>query len=312
MKIFIDNNIARILRAEPSKIAQLPFLNPENPLILLWPTFLGYLTLESVLTELPPFEPTQQLFQACLTALSTYEEEATIYEMYDRLFTENLRQIQALPAINAEYLLQAIKERKTLLVEEKDIILLNALDDYEIKLSKSPSLTMHELILYLAWEQICLQMAVLFDYQSRNAKFIQGLDILKGCLLESYSHITQQEKIPLSIYRLFEAFFFIQMREENLQLHSDAEWAILNKSFKAIKTPDEVADVSYIDNGVVYTESLQPGKTPSECYLTLIPETTLGIRLSFAQFMMKKIQAEFPQWNYSLQEKEVKSLSEMF
>lgn len=297
MKIIVDNQIVKILKHNASELLKNPFLsNRDNHISFGWPSLLEYLDLGSLLSELPPFDQNQPIFKACVSSLCENEEKEVIFYIYDRLFAENLNQIKDLPQIDASFLLQAIKkQREKSFFLELEKIVSHTLAAYEIALLDKTSDTMHDLILYLAWDRMCVWMAHLFNYQSTNPKFINGIQVLKECLIESYQHIAMQGRTVPGLYRMLESLFFYQMREENLQKHTDAEWALLSQSFPVLKPQNELVDFFYIDDSV-------EGNT---AYLTMDFEDSVHLRLALAHHMIDKIKEETPHWNYTLQPKNI-------
>ena len=170
---------------------------------------------------------------------------------------------------------------------------------YETSLTENTSHTMHDLILYLAWDRMCVCMARLFDYQSTDPKFIKGIGVLRECLIESYQHIAQQARTIPSFYRMIEALFFYQVREENLQKHTAAEWTILSQSFEVLKEQDKLADFFYIDDAAILNQKVE------EDYVTLDSPHKVNARLSLAQYMMDKLKSEVPSWGYTLHPKKI-------
>lgn len=307
MKIIIDNQIVKFFIHDSNKVLKYPYIfNPDNHISFRWPSLLEYLELGSVLSNLPAFDQTQPLFVACISTLCAYEEKEVLLYMYDQLFAENLNQINALPQIKSSFLLQAIKEqRQRFSFLEVTKVLSSTLAANEAALSEKASHTMHDLILYLAWDRMCVCMARLFDYQSTDPKFIKGIGVLKECLIESYQHIAQQGRTTPGIYRMLESLLFYQMREENLQKHTPAEWTMLSQSFLALKAQDELVDIFYIDDAVVTVEKLKTEEETSEYYLTLDSPTSTNFRLSLAQYMMDKLKSEVTWWDYALRPKKI-------
>lgn len=295
MKIVIDNQIVKILAHDATEMVKNPFLSDlDNRISFRWPSLLEYLGCGTLFSTLPAFDQSNPFFVASVATLCGSEEKEVILYMYDRLFAENLIQIKALPQINAAFLIQAIKEQRqkdSFLQVEK--LLSPVLAAYEAAFVENEANTMHDLILYLAWDRMCVCIAQLFDYQSSDPKFINGIGVLKECLIESYQYITQHERTAPGIFRMLEALLFYQMREENLQKHTAEEWALLSQSFRILKSQDELIDCFYID------DALKPDGD-AQCYLTLDSPETVDSRLSFAQFMINKIKSESPQWNYIL------------
>ena len=306
MHIFMDNQILKILIQDAAKIANDPLIsNLDNQIRFRWPTFFEYLGLESLLKDIPAFDHTHPLFQASIATLYTNDEKEVLFYVYDQLFVENLNQIKSLTSINASFLLQAIKEKRKETSPEVSQMLGPSLEIYESALLDNPSDTMHDLILYLAWDRLCVSMAYLFNHQSSDATFLKGVNILKECLIESYEHITQQGRTFPGIYRMLEALFFYQMREENLHNHTAAQWTVLSQSFPALKAEDKLLDLFYIDDAIIQKEKLNLKEEQVECYLTLDSPELVNIRLAFAQYMLDQLKKEFPHWSYVLCPKSV-------
>lgn len=310
MKIIIDNQIVKLFVSNPAAILNNPLIaNADNQVNFRWPSLLEYLHLGSVVSTLPAFGPNEPLFEACISALCTTEEREVLFHLYDRLFAENLRQIQALEQITPSFLLQAIHEQrhKTYFLEAK-IALAPTLAAYEASLTENASHTMHDLILYLAWDRMCVYMARVFDYPSTDPKFLKGIGVLRDCLIESYQHIAKQRRTTPGIYRMLEALLFYQMRAENLEKHSASAWAALSQSFQVLKAQDELVDLFYIDDAVISKKELNVEGDNSECYLTLDTSDRINIRLSFAQCMMDQLKSEVPNWYYTLRQNKIVSL----
>lgn len=294
MELIIDNEIAKLFVSNPVKTCGNPIFTAENRVSLRWPTLLEYLRLGSVLSHLPKFDQNQPLFQASVATLCGCEETEVVFYLYDKLFGENIHQINNLVQIKPPFLLQAIKECNHISV------LASSLTSYETALRENPSHTMHDLILYLAWDQMCACMGALFDYPSTDPKFIQGLSILRGCLIESYQHITQQGRTRPGIYRMLESFLFYEMREENLKKHSDLEWKIFRQSIQFQRAKEELLDCFYIDEGMITREKIRAKEENPTWYLTLDSPAFIDAQIAFAQCMMDKLTAEMPHWNFEL------------
>ena len=309
MKIILDSKIVRALVTNPSKILKNPLLeNPQTQVTFGWPALFAYLDLESIFTKLPVFDKTDSIFETCLTILHTSEDRNTLLSLYDHLFAKNLSEIKDLSEINAPYLVEAIKksrEKSSFALIEK--VISSVLTHYETAFVENTSHTMHDLILNLGWNRTCTCMRHLFDFPSADEKFIGGLAILRGCLIESYSHIKLQRKTSPSIYWLIEALFFIEVREENLQKHAADKWALLSESFPLIEKENNFADFPYIDEAILSKETAE--EDPSTCYLTLESTAAVESRLTLARYMIQKIQELEPSWNFILEPKKIVSLT---
>jgi len=307
MKIIVDHQIVKSLPQNIHEMLKNPLiLNSDNQIFFGWPALLEYLGLGSLLKNLPAFDHTQPLFKACLTILYTNEKKEVLCNLYDSLFAENLNQIRALPQISASFILQTIKaERQKTSFLEGERVYSFPLALYERAFIENAPHKMHDLILYLAWDRMCVCMARLFDYQSTDQKFISGIEVLKECLIESYLHIVKQGRTSPGIYRMIESLFFYQTREENLQKHTDNDWNILSQSISIIKSQDVLADFHYIDDAVVSLKKLKTEEENSEYYLTLDSPNQVNSRLLLVEYMMNKLKSEVPQWDYVLQPKKI-------
>lgn len=306
MKMIVDSRIVKLITSNSDRIRYNESLfNRDNYVSFRWPSLLEYLGHESVLSNLPAFDQNQPLFEACIWTLSTNEETEVLCQLYDLLFAENLNQIKALPQINTSFLLPAIKKQRQKNSLEVEKMLSPALATYETSLTEKASHTMHDLILYLAWERMCVCMARLFDYQTKDPKFIKGIGVLKECLIESYQHIARQGRTTPGIYRMLEAFLFYQMREENLEKHNAEEWALLCQSFQILKDQDMLADFFYIDDAMIPEGELKSEEGDSAYYLTLDSPARVNARLLLAQYLIDKLKAEIRNWDYSLIPKKI-------
>ncbi len=299
MKISVDNQVVKLFSADADKVLKSPLGTGEDSYLSFgWPSLLEYLGLGQLLSRLPPFDKTEIFFTASVAALCEVDNPEDLFYIYDSLFTEMIKQVKSLPEIDPAFLLGKIEEKKEKLsFWEMEKILSPALVAQEKVLRDNAPHAMHDLVLYLAWERMCICMSRLFDHQLIDPKFIQNLKRLKWCLIESYQHIASQGRTSPSFYRLIEALFYYQMREEHLNLHPEGDWELLTRSFPSLKGPDELIDCFYIDHAVV-----PESKTVEEtfCHLTLDSPDIVESRLALAQYMINRLKEEIPQWNYAL------------
>lgn len=310
MEIIIDNKVVGLLVHDVAKLIEQPCLiSPGSHVTLRWPSLLEYLGLGSVFSMLPAFDHNQPLFEACVSTLCANDEKEAIFYIYDSLFAESLSQIKALPQIQAHFLLQAIKERRqTPVPQEIEKWLSSALSGYETAFVENASHMMHDLILYLAWDRMCVWMGHLFNYQTTDLKFVRAIAVLKECLIESYQHIIHQGRTIPSFYRMVEALFFYQMREESIQKHTDEEWIVLSQSFPVLKAQNELADVFYIDDAVISEQHLQKNQGNPARYVTLDSCHQVSARLALTQYMMSRLKQEVVDWDFILQLKKTNYL----
>jgi|GEM_PF-1285505 len=307
MNSVIDNQISGLISSNSAKIQNyLALLNENNEITFRWPSLLEYLGLASVLSDLPEFGPDDPVFIACIETLSATDKIEVLHQLYDQLFAEILSQIKALPQIDSSFLLQKIKHQREKNSEKNKKALSASLDGFETALTEKVIYAMHDLILYLAWERMCVCMAKIFDYQSNDPKFINGIGVIKECLVDSYEHIKEQGRTAPGIYRMLEAFLFYEMREENIDKLSAIEWSVFSKSFQFLKPQDQLADYFYIDDAVV-DQSILNAEDDTE-YLVLDAPDRISDLLVFASHMIHKLKAEFPSWKYAFHPKKVISL----
>jgi hypothetical protein len=225
MKTYLDHCIVRkILQGESADF-------PNGcALTLSWPTLLECLSLGDLLADFPLFN--------LASSLKPEMSQESLFSLFDELFAEILTLVKNLPQIDRPVLLQRIQEVK---IEQ----FRDPLKKYEALFLEQPYETMHDLILYLAWDRVCINLAHLFE--TAHPDLNPYLRVLKECLLESFIHITKTGKSTPSFFRLMETFYAFYMREENLQSYSETEWLILCQSSAALKPREELPDVFYID-----------------------------------------------------------------
>lgn len=301
MKLFLDRQAVRVLGQNPSKIlAHELVVKPGAEIALRWPAFLEYLGLGSLLAGFPAFGPEEPLFTATAKTLASTAEKEVLLYIYDRLFTEALNRVRALPQVNAAFLFEAIQgQKKASPFPEVEQALAPALKGYENALLERPLDTLHDLTLYLSYDRMCAWMARLFDFPSDDPRFLQGIAVLRECLVESYQHIFRHGRTVPGVFRLVEALYAYQMREENLPKHTEAEWELLSQSVPVLHPEGELAD-SYIDDAIA--PSSKEGKEQF-CYLLSEEPSVVKKRLALAHHMVGKLQEQIPQWDFSLSPK---------
>lgn len=297
MIISVDNQVVKLFSGDADRLRATP-LAEGGLFTFSWPSLLEYLGLGKLPSRLPSFDKDLPLFKASISALCEVDNPEDLFYIYDSLFTEMLKQVKSLPEIDADFLLRKIEEKKEgLAFLEMEQILSPALAIQEKAFKENAPYAMHDLILYLAWDRMCVSMSRLFDYQSNDPLFLQNLRKLKWCLIESYQHIASQGRTSPSFYRLIEALFYYQMREEHLPLHPEADWELLTQSFPALKDQNELVDCFYIDHAI-FPESDE--KERNATHLTLDSPEIVQCRLALASYMIGHLKQEFPQWNYHL------------
>lgn len=305
MEIVIDNQIAKKLRTDIEKKITDLLADPNNRLIFRWPSLLEYLGLESLFISFSGFDESNPLFQATVATLHKPQEKETVLHIYDRLFAEVLTQIKELKQIQPNSLLEAIENSPKHHIKEIEDAISKVLNDFKKLLSEKGYSVTHDLILYLAWDRMCVWLSYLFDYQSKDANFITALKVLQECLVESYVHISRQGQIIPSFYRLSESLIFYYMREESLDSHTPEEWETLSQSFQFLVGKDKIADCYYIDEAI---SILEGGASIEPHYLTLDSYDQIHMRLLVANVILGKLKAEFVDWDYVLNKKNIISI----
>ncbi len=311
MKIIVDNQILKMWVLDLLEEKKLSVLSDSaDPLILRWPSLLMSLDLGDIFSKLPTFDEKNPLFQATVATLSETEEKEVVFHIFDQIFVENLNQIRSLSPIRGPFLLEAIHKKQTMFRPKKMMEkLYNALESYKIAFLHHSEETMHDLILYLAWDRMCVAMSRVFNYPSIDPKFLSSIRILKECLLESYQHISQQGRTKPGLFQLLQALFFYEMREENLPKHTSTEWEMFTRSFPALKAEEELIDFFYIDDAIFGGEEQEAESECSEVYVTLDSSNLVSLRTALAQYMVEKLKKEVPPWNYSLSAQKIVHLS---
>lgn len=306
MRIFVDNRLMQKIIDDESmsrallKIGSQLKSGGEQQTFQLscgWPSFLELIGITNLFETFPKFDDQNKLFAFTLSILTSNPDKEVVIELYERIFVECLTQVKSLAQINAAFLIEKIRAKRESLSASADQLLAPALAHYEKYFIEASSNAMHDLILYLAWNRVCVDLAILFD-SSQNLQLKKEFDIFMECLIESFQHITGQGKSAPGFFIMIEALYAYQMREENIQLHSGPEWLVLCQSAQALKSREQLSDVFYIDDSIVDQEQLEHAEPVY--VLTLDSETKVQSTLSLTNEMIKKIKNIDPSWHYKL------------
>lgn len=320
MKAFIDHSLVRLL-ADGSveeisllkSCADANILKEGEPLLLIfgWPAFLEYIDLGFLFKKFPRFDEQNKLYTYLFAALNTSTPEEFLIELYDLIFAECLTNVKNLAQIDQTFLLNQIqkKEQSPSFLVAKDLFAYS-LDGFKKLLIEDPYGAIHDLTLYLAWDRVCVNFALVFE--SPQVIDPKGLSILRECLIESFQHITEQGRTTPGFFRLLEALYAYEMREENLDKHTEEEWVTLAECAAALRPRDELGSAIYIDDTLVNaqelltsTEEIEPLKT-----LTIDSPTKVRAGLSLAHHMIEKLKAQIPSWPYVLSPSEIVCLKQ--
>lgn len=310
MKICLDNQLLKRATSE-TKEGQTLLLSLKNliasqthfKIVFGWSSLFQYLGLDCILEKIPKFDKQNRFFAHIMDNLSLDILESHVIKLYDQLFVLCLTEIKALSEIHPAYLLECIQKKKEVVTPFEKELFSIALDHYEQSFIKNPSHTLHDLILFLAWDRLCVYLAIIFEQVSSIPSYLKGIQILKDCMVESFQHITADGKTIPGLFRMLEALYAYQLREERLQVHTDEEWKILSETSRALREREAFPDVYYIDAAVV-DEKVLNGSELLKVYTLDSPEK-VSASMDLARFMISKLKAEEKDWHYTLDSVEV-------
>jgi hypothetical protein len=263
------------------------------------------------LENFPTFDKQNELFTLMIYLLPLEAEKEHLIRAYDQVFVECLTHVKAMPQMDPAFLLKHIQQKMQSLTQA-DKLFVQSLARYEQRLLEYPAHFMHDLILFLAWDRACVNLAIVFEHPSPDVNIQSGLEVLKECLLESFQHITAHGRTAPGFFRLIETLYAYQMREERLQIHTEDEWTILCESASALKPREILGDVWYIDAAVADEEKLKKMEQENERLKVFTMDSADKVRasLSLARYMIDKLKNETAEWRYSLAPVEVICLKE--
>jgi hypothetical protein len=275
-----------------------------------WSLLLEYLDLSLLFDPFPKLDGQNKIFSSVIEVLSQSlkldSNKDVIVYLYDQIFVECLTQVKALPQVNFQILIDQIQFiRANPLFPHDEDPFASALYSYEKRLTENPYETIHDLTLYLAWDRVCVYLGTIFD--DTTLKICNGLEILKECLIESFWHITEQGRTTPSLFRLVEALFAYEMKEENLQHHSEKEWQALCQGATTLQSRDELTDVSYLDSGVSVGGQVEKNL---QTVFTLESVDKVKTRMALIEYIGAKLKKEAPDCQFVLSSFEIHCLKE--
>ena len=243
MPFLLDHKTIRYLKDHP-ELTHHHFSEKKETFLLNWSSFWGSLEKEELIQEFSFCERGDALFQATITSLLEIQEESDLFYLYDSLFSSCLQKVYSLPWLQLGSFIQEIVDQKK---KKKGTWEENLLESYEKAFRTEGPSKIHDFILSFAWDRFCLLSATLFDFPSQERRFLKNLAKFRDCLIDSYHHIRDQRKSSPSFFRLVNALFYYEVREERIDLHQPQEWEILTQSFPLLLSDDEISSCSYID-----------------------------------------------------------------
>lgn len=312
MYIIPDKNTIKILKNRDSARLESVLSNlfkglPSPEIHLTWPSFLEYIDGGSVFDNFPAFNPQNALYRLTIQLLPLEHEKEYLIEVYDHVFAECLTHVKALSQIQLDFLIESIRRKRKQIQDNpfQNQFFLPFLDKIRDRLVQNPYEIMHNLVLYLAWDRVCMNFAVILEYaESDPSKIQKGLEVIKTCLTESFQHISDQKKTIPSFYRLVEALFAFNMRDENLKNHSEEDWQILCQSFNSLHARKELMDLAYIDLAMDGGHSKNSSSEPL-LFLTTEPKEKVNSSYALTNCIIKKLKQEIPFWKYGLAQKDL-------
>lgn len=244
MALLLDHKTIDFLAHHKEMIE--PYLATEKESFLFnWSSFFGVLEIKMVFEDFSFCEREDPLFQATISSLLEIQKEEDLFYLYDSLFSSCLQKIYSLPWLQAEALFLKMVEQKQ---KKKGFWQEKLLDCYENYFLQEGLKKIHQdLVLSLTWDRFCLLSSQLFDFPSKEPLVLQNLARFKDCLIDSYHHIVGQKKSRPSFFRLVNALFYYEVREERIDLHSAFEWQLLTQSFPLLLLDHEISSCSYVD-----------------------------------------------------------------
>lgn len=290
MKTYIDNTILNLLKSEEGQGFYDTLIKNGVKLDIRfgWPSLILYIGLESLFEEFPGFDKDSELFSLALKAGEAKADKDVFVEIFDQLFVECLTHVKALEIVNAFYLLDHLR------VDLAPDYFKAALQEWKDYLLTEPKVLLHDLTLFLAWDRVCTRLAILFE----QAETMVGFEALKECLAESFQHITKEGATTPGFFRLMEAFYAIDMREENLQQHPEEKWNILSRGAQSLSNRGRLADVAFIDQAIVLKD--KPVEKEPEQFLTLQPFEKVQAGWELCRHFVESFEKTVPGWPYIL------------
>ena len=305
MRFHIDQKIARKIASLDVKDREI-FLEgikvaiaAENDLqfVLDWAALLELLGYSGLVGSLQQTEAKKKIFSSVVQALKMDSDNEVIFYLFDQIFVECLTEVKTLkPILHPDILIDQVRSLLTYPLFPNQDPFSGTLRYYDKRLTENLQDTLHDLILYLAWDRVSVYIAMIFDDVSLKIK--DGLRLLKDCLIESFQHIKGDGKTHPGFFRLIEALYAFEMKDENLQNYTDADWKTLCESVQALQPRDSLADVCFIDTALV-SDLIQD--KPLLKVLTLKSPNEVKTIISLANFMLKLLRTELSdQWRYGL------------
>lgn len=283
MHFFLDHTTIKKILAQDNLSAFSTIFTEKVFLTPNWSSFFSSLPLDGLLEDFPLLNEEEGLLASIGKHLEKDLREQDLFDLYDLLFVECLTSLKNLKSLDGAFLLKLLEEKK------HSSLFPFLWEGYEKKFLETPSQTLHDLILYLAWDRMCVCAAVLFEQTTSDPKKIANLHFFKNCLVESFFHIKKDKKTVPSFFRFVEALYAYDLREEQLDRHTPEAWSILCKGASALKPRHFLSDTAYIDFALQQEKS---SESSSSKFVTFSPPENIQASLQLAHFYLQKIRSD--------------------
>lgn len=307
MRYFVETRLLK-LNMPNLKLYLTQLKNKGNKLQLnyYWPTLFGLLEMENLFENFFTLEEDNPLFKAIITALNNPLNADLLMRLYDQIFVECLTHVKNMPQINDLSLIKKIKEHKHLETMQQFNELTAPLFDYYTNyLTHHRCEAMHNLILFLAWDRVCVNLAIIFEHDPSSTSIREGLNLLKACVLESFQHITSQKKSAPSFFRLLETLYADAMRQENLDHHTEAGWKILCQGAALLKPREQLADLFFIDGAIKEVSAQESLEQDSLSFISSRSNEEIEAGVNLANYLNLEVKNWMKDWPYLVKKVDV-------
>jgi hypothetical protein len=300
MNIYFDNALIQKITKSPHAltglmddiVSKIGDGNQKIQLFLNWPTLLEYLELGDLFETFPKFGEHDRFFELAISTLNSNADQELLFHLFDQIFVDCLTQVKELAQIQQPFLLNRVRTKRESSGNLGKELFGPALKHYEDALINEPYKTMHDLTLYLAWDRMCINLAIIFEHLDESLNFVHGVKVLKDCLIESFQHILTQGKTLPGFFRLMEALYAYQMREEHLQNYNEVDWQILCRSSQVLRPSERLVGAPYIDEAINENLVLSDSNSITYSVFTMDSLDKIQTELGLACYMIRMIEME--------------------
>lgn len=287
MTNFSDSHFLKEALSQQSSIEGI--ITPPLKITFNWPTFLTFLGIDDLLKNFPAFDSSNELYRIMMEVIESNPPKEVYFDLFDQLFVDCLTHIKAIPEVDANYLTGELRAK------EKPAFLAESLLQWELALTENPKIFLHDLTLYLGWDRVCVRLAILFETVPDTVTSREWYQMLRGCLAESFQHISRQGRTEPSFFRLQEALYAYDMRDDMLQKHTEAAWEILTKGAMSLSSREKAPELGFLDRSV--TDKAY--NTTGTIFCAESEEKILA-GWNLAKYYLLTFETDFPEWDFHL------------